>query len=269
MAEQFDQMPTPPASATGPAVFAVLLQAAAYRFRWASDSLPDSLETFRPAPTSLSIGELLAHLCELAERLATSLGSPEAIAGSSSGKERSPMDGHRRRALDALASAIRTVQDMNVAALDALRLERPTGEPFEVWNLLHGPLADFLTHVGQVASWRRIAGSPAPAPRVFAGLPPYERSDTSEEAEAGEPIGPTTLTGRDSRIHDEDWTDSIFQDVTLTGARFDDVSLAGAKFDNVTFAGATLKNVDLTNVNITDANVDGLRLDGELLRPSS
>ena len=35
-----------------------------------------------------------------------------------------------------------------------------------------GPYADFLTHVGQVAAWRRQAGSPAPRADVFRGEPP-------------------------------------------------------------------------------------------------
>lgn len=264
MAQDFDRMPAPPASATGSAVFTTLLHAAAYRFRWASDSLPDSLATFRPAPTSRSMGELMAHLCELAERLQSALetrADANTAQQASSSHEPPSLGDHRRRALDALAGAIRAVAGMDEDALNAIRLERPSGEPFELWNLLHGPLADFLTHVGQVASWRRIAGFPPPAPRVFAGLPP------NDDAPAPSDAGSSGPNARDSRIHDEDWTESSFHDVTLTGARFDDVSLAGAKFHNVTFAGATLNNVDLSNVNITDANVEGLRLDGELLRP--
>ncbi|MCK5671198.1 hypothetical protein KAI10_07435, partial [Candidatus Bathyarchaeota archaeon] len=45
---------------------------------------------------------------------------------------------------------------------------------FPVWNLINGPLSDALTHVGQIASWRRMNGNPIPGARVFHGEPPKE-----------------------------------------------------------------------------------------------
>ena len=45
-------------------------------------------------------------------------------------------------------------------------------EPQPFWSIINGPLADGLTHVGQVASWRRMAGNPVPVADVFRGLPP-------------------------------------------------------------------------------------------------
>jgi hypothetical protein len=47
-----------------------------------------------------------------------------------------------------------------------------SGEAFPFWNFLNGPLADSLTHIGQVLSWRRIMGKPGPSADVFRGLPP-------------------------------------------------------------------------------------------------
>jgi uncharacterized membrane protein len=47
---------------------------------------------------------------------------------------------------------------------------RGTVTPF--WNLINGPLADILTHVGQINSWRTISGSPAPRANPLRGLPP-------------------------------------------------------------------------------------------------
>jgi hypothetical protein len=44
------------------------------------------------------------------------------------------------------------------------------GRPF--WHVINGPIADALTHVGQVNSFRRLAGNPTPKANVFLGLPP-------------------------------------------------------------------------------------------------
>jgi hypothetical protein len=41
-----------------------------------------------------------------------------------------------------------------------------------IWYLINGPLADALTHVGQINAWRRLAGNPCPKVSVFLGLPP-------------------------------------------------------------------------------------------------
>ena len=46
------------------------------------------------------------------------------------------------------------------------------GEAFPFWYLVNGPLADALTHIGQVNSWRRMAGKPVPPADLFRGLPP-------------------------------------------------------------------------------------------------
>ena len=56
-----------------------------------------------------------------------------------------------------------------------LAVHTSRGEEFPFWNLVNGPLADALTHIGQVNSWRRIAGKPAPPADVFRGLPPGEQ----------------------------------------------------------------------------------------------
>jgi hypothetical protein len=41
---------------------------------------------------------------------------------------------------------------------------------YPLWNLLNGPLADAINHVGQIVSFRRSAGNPIPAGvNVFRG----------------------------------------------------------------------------------------------------
>jgi hypothetical protein len=42
--------------------------------------------------------------------------------------------------------------------------------------MINGPLADALTHVGQINAFRRLAGNPTPKARLFTGEPPIEGS---------------------------------------------------------------------------------------------
>lgn len=40
-----------------------------------------------------------------------------------------------------------------------------------IWYLINGPLADALTHVGQINAWPRLAGNPCSKVSVSLGLP--------------------------------------------------------------------------------------------------
>lgn len=54
-----------------------------------------------------------------------------------------------------------------LAAFDAyLASDKPSQAPIE--NLLQGPIVDALTHVGQIAMMRRLAGSPLKGENFFA-----------------------------------------------------------------------------------------------------
>ena len=61
---------------------------------------------------------------------------------------------------------------MTEADLEAVRIRSSRGDSLPLWNMVNGPLADSLTHIGQVLSWRRLAGSPPPPADVFRGRPP-------------------------------------------------------------------------------------------------
>jgi hypothetical protein len=52
-----------------------------------------------------------------------------------------------------------------------LTVRTSRGEAFPFWYLVNGPLADALTHIGQVSSLRRMAGKPVPPADLFRGLP--------------------------------------------------------------------------------------------------
>lgn len=43
---------------------------------------------------------------------------------------------------------------------DLSEIEKNTSRKLPFWYWINGPLADALTHVGQITSWRRIAGNP-------------------------------------------------------------------------------------------------------------
>ncbi len=248
MSTDFSTMPNDPGDVSASSVLAHIIDSAGFRYYWATSGIPASALGFMPSPGSMTLGKLVQHLEQLAGWLRLTLTGTAAEAAGET------LDTIRTQTLESLAASSASVRAMSATDLESVTLARGSGDALPIWNLMHGPLADFLTHVGQVAAWRRMAGNPAPVPRYALGLGPAEAASA-----------PAVEAPRGLQIQNADLSESTFQDVALTGSTFDDVSLAGAKFNNATFAGATIHNVDLSNVNITDANIDGLRIDGELI----
>ena len=115
----------------------------AYRGGKALRGAPSGFSEFKAGATSRTAGEILAHLCDLLDR------GLSLAEGSQKWQESKPRswDEDVRRFHDALA-----------AFDQRLAMDADLGSPPE--RLFQGPVADALTHVGQIAFLRRLAGEP-------------------------------------------------------------------------------------------------------------
>lgn len=122
----------------------------AYRGGKALRGAPASFSAFRPAPGSRSAGEILAHIGDLLEWAVSLARGREAWRNAPPGD----WDADVERFFAALA------------ALDAaLASDGPVGCSAE--QLFQAPIADALTHVGQLAMLRRLAGAPVRGENYF------------------------------------------------------------------------------------------------------
>jgi len=122
----------------------------AYRGEKAFRSVPDNFSRFRLADGSRSAGEILAHIGDLLD-WALIMAKDKHVW-----RETPPQawDDDVQRFLS------------GVAALDAyIASGEPLQAPLE--KLFQGPVADALTHVGQVAMMRRLAGTPLKGENYF------------------------------------------------------------------------------------------------------
>jgi hypothetical protein len=115
----------------------------AYRGVKAVSGAPEGFSTTRVCATSRSAGEILAHIGDLLDwALSTAMGQetwkPVPPASWEAGVER-------------FLTGLKRFDDY-------LQSDAPLGAPAE--KLFQGPIADALTHVGQIATLRRLAGSP-------------------------------------------------------------------------------------------------------------
>jgi hypothetical protein len=161
-------IPAPPAELKGTTVLARLLDGLAFRFHWATEGLRAEDHAFRPGPDSMSTHELIDHVLQLVFMVKQAVWNAEARERIRS-DDPEALRGHVLEQLALVRERLGTLEDHELATHVVLRRR---DERHPVWNVLNGPLADALTHVGQISAWRRLSGNPSPRADVFAGRPP-------------------------------------------------------------------------------------------------
>ena len=139
-----------------------LLDGLGFRFRWSTEGLSDDDYGFRPAPDCMSIGELVRHVWGLVNWVCLSMGIDEYKRGDDIVLIR----GSVLEMIHALRESLGSMSDEDMRGITI------EGRPF--WHIINGPISDALTHVGQINSFRRLAGLPTPKANVFVGSPPRD-----------------------------------------------------------------------------------------------
>lgn len=122
----------------------------AYRAGKALRGAPDDFGTFRVGETTRTPAEILAHVCDLLDWAVWMTKGEHVWRDSTPGA----WDDDVERFFEGLGR------------LDAdLASDEPLGFPAE--KIFQGPIADALTHVGQIAMLRRLAGSPVRGENYF------------------------------------------------------------------------------------------------------
>jgi hypothetical protein len=152
-----------PEQATGPSVLMRLVDGLGFRFHWATQGLTDQDYDFSPGQGSQSIGQLVGHIWGLINWVSM------AVLGEGEDRPETPQEqrGHALQMLHRLREQFMVLDDHALAEITI------DGHPF--WHILNGPLADALTHVGQINILRRLAGNPTLKAGLFTGEPPGAR----------------------------------------------------------------------------------------------
>jgi len=154
-------IPDPPDTVSGVSVLIRLIDGLGFRFRWATEGLREHDYHFRPDAQCMSIKELIEHIWGLINLITVSLTGDRANKSDN-------INLVRKSVLDMIVDLRKTLLYMNDNELKHARIH---GHPF--WHFINGPFADALTHVGQINSFRRLAGNPTPDVDVFTGKPDF------------------------------------------------------------------------------------------------
>lgn len=133
-----------------------LIDGLGFRFYWATEGLREEDYAYAACESCQTIGGILQHLWGLANWLRLN-----ALGEGLSEAPDAPED-RRRQVLEILAELRAFVDGLDEQRLFGLTIR---DQPF--WHYINGPLADALTHTGQIAYLRRASGNPAPKHNPF------------------------------------------------------------------------------------------------------
>jgi len=149
------EIPAPSKVFTPGTVASRTIDGLGFRYYWATEGLVEKDLNFKPTDESRSAVETLHHIYELSEIIvnATLKKVNKGVEEDLSFKE------EREKTLLNLKKASDILKDSEDVSEFVIKFK--TKElPF--WNVLNGPLADAIWHVGQIVSFRRSSGNPFP-----------------------------------------------------------------------------------------------------------
>lgn len=151
--------PAPPGYSAG-AVASRMLDGLGFRFYWATEGLRAEDLSFKPGAEARTSQETLEHICEISFLVVNAtthtVNKPNQDVKRSFADMRTVTLENLKKASDQLRKASDAeMKEMTVRFEDKGKLVQ-----YPFWNLLNGPVADCLWHVGQVVSFRRSSVNP-------------------------------------------------------------------------------------------------------------
>jgi hypothetical protein len=133
-----------------------------FRFYWATEGLREEDLKYRPSAGARTSEETIDHIMGLAIIIKNAI---EGKQNRRSGEETSPLTFQEKRkiTLDYLQASSLALQSGKLKVKD-LKIQFVSGDnrvvSYPWWNMMNGPIADALWHVGQVVTFRRSSGNP-------------------------------------------------------------------------------------------------------------
>ncbi len=155
------QIPDTPATYTAATVAARLVDGLGFRYFWATEGLTENDLAFKPGNDTRTSFETLQHIDGLTKVLLNAVNKKQNAGGAA---EKLSFVELRQQTLQQIKEASLILKQPNAMLEDFDMIFERGGskQVYPFWNLINGPVADALWHVGQVVSFRRSSGNPLP-----------------------------------------------------------------------------------------------------------
>ncbi|MEM9937019.1 MAG: hypothetical protein AAF824_25540, partial [Bacteroidota bacterium] len=159
------EIPPAPDTYTAGTVAGRMIDALGFRYYWATEGLRVEDLTYQPSADARSTRETLEHLLGLSETIVNAPQQLPNIRPAAIDWATLSFEELRKMTLENIqkASELVKAEDGNMEDYKVIFQRGENQSEFPYWNMLNGPIADAIYHVGQIVSFRRSAGNPIPA----------------------------------------------------------------------------------------------------------
>ena len=152
----YAQIPEPTETYTAGTTVSRMLDGLGFRYYWATEGLRPEDLAYRPGGLSRSTEETLDHILGLTQVIVNSaLGVPNGEP-----QPKMTFEEKRNLTLENIKASSDKLKNSSPEDLAKYDMIFSSGGQFPFWNLLNGPIADAINHVGQIISFRRTNGNP-------------------------------------------------------------------------------------------------------------
>jgi len=160
----YQSLPEPPKESSEGKILARLVDGIGFRYQLATQGFTQKEIDFCPVEGSMNMMELIHHIYGLMKWTSGAFHLPYTP------KELTNFEEYRAETLhlcQIFSEFLSSQSDESIRAA-GVYLKR-MDKHFSFWYLINGPLADALTHIGQINTWRRISGNPVARISPFTG----------------------------------------------------------------------------------------------------
>ncbi len=157
------QIPDTPAVYTAATVAARMVDGLGFRYYWATEGLTEKDLAYRPSDSARTSLETIQHiegltsiLLNAVNKRSTNFNTPTSNLSFAELRDKTLQNIQQ-------ASELLKQPGADLAEMDMIFERGNNKQEYPFWNLINGPVADALWHVGQVVSFRRASGNPLPA----------------------------------------------------------------------------------------------------------
>ncbi len=155
--DYYYEIPDSPEGYSAGTVAARVVDGLGFRYYWGTEGLQSKDLLFKPSEEARTIGETVDHIVILTQILANAVNEK-------------PFNGIELGEMSFEDKRLLTLNNIQIAS-EKLKISSPedlarydmifsSGSEYPFWNLLNGPIADAINHVGQIISFRRTNGNP-------------------------------------------------------------------------------------------------------------
>lgn len=154
--DYYYQIPDYPETYNAGTTVARLVDGLGFRYYWGTASLTESDLAYRPSEGARNMEETIDHILSLTQILINAVNEKPfegiEVKGLSYAEK-------RNKTLENIKEASEILKNSTGEDLARYNMVFPSSE-FPFWNLINGPIADAINHVGQIITFRRTNRNP-------------------------------------------------------------------------------------------------------------